>query len=99
MFEKAKQLYELQKQARALQKELRNTEIEARSPDGKITVVFNGEMHLKSISIDDSRLHDRKSLERDLEKTIAEAISRTQAYAAEKTKKIMGDLGLKIPGM
>jgi len=101
MFDKAKQLYQLQKQARELQKELKGTEIEARSNNGMVTVVFTGEQHIKSISIDPSYLNAGKKgeLEQEIVKVIGEAISRTQAFAADKTKKLMGDMGLNIPGM
>lgn len=101
MFDKAKQLYQLQKEARGVQKELKSTEIEAKSNSGAVSVVFSGDQHIKSISIDENWLAtDKKGeLEAELVKVIGEGISRSQAYAAEKTKKLMGDMGLNIPGM
>jgi DNA-binding YbaB/EbfC family protein len=101
MLDKAKQLYQLQKQAREVQKELKNTEIEARSNNGAVSVVFTGEQHVKSITIDPTFLavDKKRELESEIVKVMGEAISRAQAYAADKTKKLMGDMGMNIPGM
>jgi len=99
MFDKAKQLWDLQKKARAIQKELKETEIEAKAANGLITVVFNGEQHVQSVEIDESLLksENKRDLEKALQQAIAEALSRAQAIAAEKMKAIAGDLN--IPGM
>lgn len=98
-FSKAKDLYNLQKQARAIQKELKNTEIEARSNSGSVVVVMNGEQHLVDIKIADEAfsLENKNELERDIKNVVTQAISRAQAYAAEKMKSIAGDLN--IPGL
>jgi DNA-binding YbaB/EbfC family protein len=101
MFDKAKQVYELQKKAKAIQKDLRETEIEAGSNDGFVRVVFNGEQHLVEVSIDENALkpENKKALENDFKNTISQAIARSQALAAEKTKEMMGDMNLNIPGL
>ena len=98
-FSKAKELYDLQKKARKIQKELKNTEIEAKSNSGWVTVVLNGEQHVVSIDIDDEALSvDNKSeLQKDLKNTFSQAVSRAQMHAAEKMKEVAGGLGL--PGM
>jgi DNA-binding YbaB/EbfC family protein len=98
-FSKAKDLYELQKKARAIQKELKNTEIEASSNDGWVTVVFNGEQHLTDIDIREEALQpeNKRTLEQDLKNTVSQAVSRSQAHAAEKMRAIAGNLN--IPGM
>lgn len=84
------------KKARAIQKELKETEIEASSTDGTVTVVFNGEQRMVSIEIDESMLSPEKK--RELEKTIlnvvGQAVSKAQAVATEQMKKIAGDLNL-----
>ena len=99
MFDKAKQLYDLQKKARAIQKELKSTEVEAKAANGLVTVVFNGEQHIQSVEIDESLLkpENKRDLEKALTQCIAEGISRVQAIASEKMKVIAGDLN--IPGM
>ena len=95
-FSKAKDTYELVKKAKAIQKELKETEIEAVSNDGTITVVFNGEQRMIDIKIDESWLTPSK--QRELEKAIlnvtGQAISKAQAVAAEQMKKVAGDLNL-----
>lgn len=99
MLDKFKQVYELQKKAREIQKELKDTEIEAKSDDGMVAVVMNGEQHLVDIKIDDAALSDKAALEKTLVKVMSEAISQAQALAAEKTKSVMKDLGVNLPGM
>ena len=99
MFDKARQLYDLQKKARGIQKELRDTEVEAKAANGLVKIIFNGEQHIQSVEIDESLLskENKHDLEKALQQAIAEAISRVQALAAEKMKGIAGDLN--IPGM
>lgn len=99
MFDKAKQLWELQKKAKAIQKELKETEVEAKAANGLVTVVFNGEQHILSVEIDESIINpeNKRDLEKALQQAIAEALSRVQAIAAQKMKAIAGDLN--IPGM
>lgn len=87
--------------ARAVQKELKNTEVEAASNNGWVTVVFSAEMKVKSIVLSDEavKAENKLELEKTLQNTIAEALSRAQAVAAEKTKAAMKDLNLNIPGL
>lgn len=100
-FSQAKQLWDLQRKAKAIQKELKETEIEAKSGDGRITVVFNGEQHIQDIQIDSSLLNpdNKHELEKNLKTVIAEALSRAQALAADRTKDVMKDMNLNIPGL
>lgn len=99
MFDKARQLYDLQKKARAIQKDLKNTEVEAKAAAGQVAVVFNGEQHIQSVEIAEEMLEPAKKreLEKALQQAIAEAVSRVQAIAAEKMKAIAGNLN--IPGL
>jgi len=89
----------LVKKAREIQKELKNTEVEAASKDGTIKVVFNGEQRIKSLEIADSLLRpeNKIQLEKDLVNVISQAISQSQAVAAEQMKSVAGDLN--IPGL
>jgi nucleoid-associated protein EbfC len=99
-FSRAKGTYDMVKKARALQKELKETEIEATSTDGTITVVFNGEQRMVDISIDESWLEPdkKRELEKAILNVVGQAISKAQAVAAEQMKKIAGDLNLP-PGL
>ena len=101
MFDKARELYQLQKKAKEVQKELRNTEIEAKSVDGLVSVLFTADQKIKTLDIDESLLESgkKKELEEKLTRVVSEGLSRVQAVAAEKTKGLMGEMGLNIPGM
>ncbi len=101
MFDKAKELYQLQKKAKEVQKELKNTEVEAQSADGSITIVFTADQKIKSVEFSEDALGsmNKKEIEEKLVKVIGEALARTQAVAAEKTKGLMSEMGLNIPGM
>ncbi len=104
MFDKmkqAKQLLDMQKKAKGVQKELRDTEIEAISQDGKLTVVFNGELKLIGLTIDENYFKDRpvKDIEHALKTTISEALTKAQNVAAEKTREIMKAMNIDFPGL
>lgn len=88
-------------QAKKVQKELKNTEIEASSNNGWVNVVFNAEMKIKSINFSEEALkpENKNELDRVAQQTIAEALSRAQAVAAEKTREMMKGMNLNIPGM
>lgn len=97
MMDQAKMLMK----ARKVQSDLKKTEIEAAGADGKIVAVFNGELKLQSITVDESLLSpdNKDALERDLKDTITQGLQKAQSVAAEKTKEVMKDLGVNIPGM
>ena len=97
MFDQAKMLWK----ARQVQKELKNTEIEAKSNDGQVRAVVTAEMHVKEIEIDESALksENKRNLEKTLQNTISQALSRAQGLAADKTRAVMKDMNLNIPGM
>ncbi len=101
MLDKMKQLYDMQKKAKQIQKELKETEIEAKSSDGNVTVVFNGEIRILDVTIEEVLLapEKKRELEQAVKNTVAQAISKAQAIAAEKAKGMMGDLGINLPGM
>lgn len=94
-----KKLYELQKKAKKVQNELKDLLIEATALEGKILVVFNGEQKIEEITIDESLLSagQKKELEKGIKDAITQALKKAQQVAAEKTKEVIGDMG--IPGM
>ena len=100
-FDKAKQLYDLQKKAKAMQRDLKETEIEVKSNDSLVTIVFTGEQKLIELSIDESLLSSdkKKELETKLMRTFTEGMQRAQAIAADKTKDMMKDMNINLPGM
>lgn len=101
MLDKMKQLYQLQKQAREMQKELKETEIEAQGMNGAITVVINGELRIQTITIDERVIEPTKKreLERGLEDTLREALSKAQAIAAERSRAMMKSMNIDLPGL
>ncbi|MCX6809505.1 MAG: YbaB/EbfC family nucleoid-associated protein [Candidatus Berkelbacteria bacterium] len=99
--DKFKQAYDLQKKAKEIQKNLKNTEIEAKSTDLKVAIVLTADQKIRSIEIDESLMKPemKKELEEKLVRVMSEGLSRVQAVAASKTKELMGDLGINLPGM
>ena len=97
MFDQAKMLWK----ANQIKKELKKTEIEAKSNDGSVMVVVNGEMNLVSIELNEEMLkpENKRYLEKAIQNTVSEAMSRAQAVAAEKTREVMKDMNLNIPGL
>ena len=97
MFDQAKALYK----AKKVQGELQKTEIEASGGDGNVVVVFNGELKLQKLEIADVMLTpDRKlELERLIKETITQAMQRAQQVATDKTREVMKELGVNIPGL
>jgi len=96
MFDKFKQLYDLQKQARAIQKELGAIIVSAEVAGGKVRVEMTGDQKIKSIFIDSS-LCDPKfkpELENLIKEAIAAVIVKSQRAAAEKMREIGGLPGL-----
>jgi hypothetical protein len=81
--------------ARKLQKELQREVIIVEAGDGAVRVEITGEQKLKRIQIDPEaiNLDDIGQLERWLEDSVKDAISRSQRLAAEKMQPVMGSLG------
>lgn len=97
IFDQAKMLFK----AKKIQSQLKKTEIEANGAEGKITIVFNGELKLINIKIDESLLSpDRKGeLERLLKETFVQGMAKAQAVAAEQSREVMKEMGINIPGL
>lgn len=95
MFDKAKQMYQLQKQARKIKNELQNTHIEA-DTDG-VVVTINGEQEVVKVEISDDAMKNKKDLEKNLEKSFNKAVKKSQEIGAKLMKDVMGDSG--FPGL
>ena len=82
-------------QMRKLQKQLAKQIIEVSAGDGAVTVKITGEQKIKDIHIEPDMvdLDDVSQLESWLETAVKEAINKSQQYAAEKMRPVMGDLG------
>ena len=97
MFDQAKAMLK----AKKVQDELKKTEIEASGGDGAVTVVFTGDLKLQRIDIAESMLEpgNKSQLERIIKDTITQAMQQAQQVAAEKTRAVMKELGVNIPGL
>ena len=97
MFDQAKAMLK----AKKVQDELKKTEIEATGGDGDVTVVFTGDLKLQRIDIAESMLEsgNKAQLERIIKDTITQAMQQAQQVAAEKTRAVMKELGVNIPGL
>lgn len=95
MFDQAKAML----RAKKAQDELKKTEIEAAG--NGVKVVFTGDLKLAQIEVDEAFLSpDRKAeLERNLKDTITQGMQQAQQVAAEKTREVMKELGVNIPGL
>ena len=99
MFDKAKKLWDLQAKARKLQAELKEMEFTGEELGGKVKVVLSGEQKVISIEIDDSlmSIEEKEGLIKFLGQAFSSAVKKSQQAAANKTKEVMGGLG--IPGL
>ena len=97
MFDQAKAMLK----AKKVHDELKKTEIEATGGDGDVTVVFTGDLKLQRIDIAESMLEsgNKAQLERIIKDTITQAMQQAQQVAAEKTRAVMKELGVNIPGL
>ncbi len=94
MFDKIKDVYQLQKQAKQIKNELKNIHIEAES-DG-ITVIIDGEQEVIDVKLPEN-IENKSKLEEGLKKAFNKGIKKSQQIAADKMKGVMGNFNL--PGM
>ena len=96
MFDKLKNLYDLQKQASALKKELSKMIIEADEENGSIKIVINGEQKVQSITIGEEWLsaEKKKSLEDALKRCFTKAVEKVQFEMVSKLGPMAKNLNL-----
>ena len=101
MFDKMKQIMEMQKKAKEVQKALGAMKVEKTSPGGKITLVMNGNSQVESLSIDESVFtpEQKKAVEDALVKLITEAGEEVKQQSAAQAMSMMKDMDLNIPGL
>jgi DNA-binding YbaB/EbfC family protein len=102
MFDKMKQLYEMQKQARQLQAQLGEMKVEKTNSDGTLKLTVNGTQKVENLSIDPSWLDPNKktALEKALRQLMNDAFAEIQKQTAAQAATLMKGLeNLKIPGM
>lgn len=90
MFDKMKNLMEMKKQADLIKKELDQTTVAVNAVSG-VKIVINGAQKFQSLEIDEALLGEgsKQRLEKDLLRSVNEAIKRSQELVAQKMKAIM----------
>lgn len=90
-FDQVKMMNQLRKAQNELKKEI----IEVEAGDGAVVVQVNGELKVKNITIDPTRVDtkDIAELEHWLEIAIRDGLAKAQEVASEKMKPLMGGLG------
>lgn len=80
---------------RKAQKDLKNEIVEVEAGDGAVVVQITGELKVKKVSIDPSRvdLDDIAELERWIENCFRDGYAKAQEIATDKMKPLMGQLG------
>jgi len=97
MFDKMKQLMEMQKKMQEIKRELDNSTFEISSSDGLVKITMNGSQEVKEISIRGNIQETEKTnLEKVIKDTYNRAIKRSHDIAAEKMKDMTG---LNLPGL
>jgi DNA-binding protein YbaB len=87
MFDKMKQLYDLQKRAKEMQNSLEKIVVDRQSPDGRLKVSMNGNFKVTQLSIDDSALSDKAWLEKALKDLLSQT---TDQVRSESSRQAMG---------
>ena len=80
---------------RKAQKDLKNEIVEVEAGDGAVVVQITGELKVKKVSIDPSRidLDDISELERWIENCFRDGYAKAQEIATDKMKPLMVQLG------
>lgn len=97
MFDKMKDLWQMQKKMQEVKRQLDEAVFEISSSDGVVKVSMNGTQEVRQISIQgDIKAMDKNKLETALKDVHNRAIKRSHDIAAEKMK---GVTGLNLPGL
>jgi len=97
MFDKMKQLFEMQKKMQEVKRVLDETNFDIQSSDGIVKITMNGSQEVKEVVLKDNLGESEKArLAVSLKDTFNRAIKRSQEVAAVKMKDVTG---FNIPGL
>jgi len=97
MFDKMKQLLDMQKKMQAVKRELESANFDVLSSDGLVKITMNGAQEVKEVSIQvDLMSVDKAILEKSAKDAYNKAIKRSHDLAAEKMRSVTG---LNLPGL
>lgn len=90
-FDQIKMMNDLRKAQNDLKKEI----IEVEAGDGAVVVQITGEIKIKSVKLDPTKINldNIEDLEHWVEIAIRDGLAKAQEVAAEKMKPLMGSLG------
>jgi DNA-binding YbaB/EbfC family protein len=99
MMPNANMMRQMQARLNKIQEELEAKTVEASAGGGAVTVVANGQLRVKSVTIDPEVVdaEDVEMLQDLVTAAVNEALGKAQELAAQELGSITG--GLKIPGM
>ena len=100
MFDKMKQMYELQKKAKEMQKAKDAITVERSSAGGKVSVTLNGNFKVEKITIDESALvpGNKAALEKTLAELFSGAADEVRQKSSQQAMGMMKDMNIKMPG-
>jgi DNA-binding protein YbaB len=101
VFDKMKQLYDMQKQAKEMKKTVEAVKVERAALDGKLRITMTGSFKVESLAIDESLLkpENRASIETALRDLISSTAEEVAKMSAQQAMAMMKDLNFKMPGM
>jgi len=99
MLDMMKQARDLQKKMKQAQKKMAKAEITATAGAGMVTVVVNGKLQVKSITLEPSLVADGdvKMIQDLVTSAVNAGIEKAQEMMAEEMKQATG--GLNVPGL
>ncbi len=100
MFDKMKQLYEMQKKAKEVQKAVETIKIDRTSSGGKVRLVMNGSFKVETLTIDPSVFapEQRPALEKALAQLISDVADEVKKESAAQAMNMMKEMNIKLPG-
>jgi len=97
MFDKLKNLMEMQKKMGQVKQELDNTDFQMKSACGLVSLTMNGSQQVKSVNIAEGFEKEQKTR---LENAIKDAYNRAIKYSHELGARKMKEMtGLDLPGL
>lgn len=104
MMDMMRQAREMQKKMKQAQKRMAKTEITAEAGGGMVSVVINGKLEVRGVTIDPALFTegDVAMIQDLVTSAVNAAIQKAQDVMAEEMKQVTGGLdlgGLGIPGM
>ena len=96
MFDKMKQLMEMQKKMQEMKRQLEETDFEVTSSDGSVKIMMNGAQEVKLVSIQgEISTAGKSNLEQAVKDAYNRALKQSHKIAAEKMKNVVG---MDLPG-